>query len=93
MNCLTGHDSTLEVSDADLKGATELRFSDKLDDLKAAQIYIVTVPTPIDDNNSPDLTPLRKSSEMLAKVISKGDTVIFESTVLCLARRKRFVSR
>ena len=52
-----------------------------LEDLKEANIYIVTVPTPVDKNNRPDLTPLRKSSETVGKVLSKGDIVIYESTV------------
>lgn len=78
---LGGHDSTLEVSDDELKTAIHLSYSDQLDDLKTSNIYIVTVPTPIDDNNAPDLNPLRRSSEMLSKVISSGDIVIFESTV------------
>lgn len=78
---LSGHDSTLEVSDDELKLASRLTYSDQIDDLKASNIYIVTVPTPIDDNNAPDLTPLRKSSEMLSQVIGLGDVVIFESTV------------
>ncbi|WP_415886956.1 Vi polysaccharide biosynthesis UDP-N-acetylglucosamine C-6 dehydrogenase TviB [Neptuniibacter sp. QD37_6] len=78
---LAGHDSTLEVPDGDLKEAVHLSYTDNLNDLNASNIYIVTVPTPIDDNNSPDLNPLRKSSEMLSNVISAGDIVVFESTV------------
>ncbi|WP_415890263.1 Vi polysaccharide biosynthesis UDP-N-acetylglucosamine C-6 dehydrogenase TviB [Neptuniibacter sp. SY11_33] len=78
---LEGHDSTLEVSDLELKEAVHLSYSDSLDDLKGSNIYIVTVPTPIDDNNAPDLSPLRKSSEMLSQIISVGDIIIFESTV------------
>lgn len=76
-----GHDSTLEVSDADLQAATELRFSSSKSDLQSANVYIVTVPTPIDDSNAPDLTPLQKASEMLGDYVSKGDVVIYESTV------------
>ncbi|WP_187301405.1 nucleotide sugar dehydrogenase [Pseudoalteromonas luteoviolacea] len=75
------HDSTLEVSDADLRAATELKFSCSKSDLKSANVYIVTVPTPIDDSNSPDLTPLQNASQMLGDYVSKGDIVIFESTV------------
>ncbi|WP_415883461.1 Vi polysaccharide biosynthesis UDP-N-acetylglucosamine C-6 dehydrogenase TviB [Neptuniibacter sp. QD34_54] len=76
-----GHDSTLEVSGAELKDAVHLSYSDSLEDLKDFNIYIVTVPTPIDENNAPDLNPLRKSSEMLSEVMDVGDIVIFESTV------------
>ncbi len=76
-----GHDSTLEVEDDKLTQAVNLKFSSKLEDIKEADIYIVTVPTPIDENNAPDFTPLQKSSETLGKVVSRGDVVIFESTV------------
>jgi len=76
-----GKDSTLEVSEPELADVTNLKFSFNVSDLKSANIYIVTVPTPIDDNNAPDLTPLKKASEMLGGVISKGDVVIYESTV------------
>jgi UDP-N-acetyl-D-galactosamine dehydrogenase len=77
----SGHDSTLEVNANELSNATNLNFSSQADDLKACNIYIVTVPTPIDDNNTPDLTPLIKASELLGKYIAKGDIVIYESTV------------
>ncbi|MFT5635685.1 MAG: UDP-N-acetyl-D-galactosamine dehydrogenase [Cognaticolwellia sp.] len=77
----SGHDSTLEVSDEKLGFAEKLTFSSHLDDLKVCNFYIVTVPTPIDENNSPDLTPLRRASETVSKVISRGDVVVFESTV------------
>lgn len=76
-----GIDRTLEVEPQELKNSEHLKYSCNLDDLKQSNIYIVTVPTPIDDNNSPDLTPLRKASEAIAKVISTGDIVIYESTV------------
>ena len=76
-----GKDSTLEVSELELADVPNLKFSYDVADLKSANIYIVTVPTPIDDNNAPDLTPLEKASQMLAGVISKGDVVIYESTV------------
>ena len=78
---INGIDRTLEVEPEELKSAEYLHFSCNLDDLQQANIYIVTVPTPIDDDNTPDLTPLRKASEMIAKVISTGDIVIYESTV------------
>jgi UDP-N-acetyl-D-galactosamine dehydrogenase len=78
---LTGHDSTLEVSDAELENISMLTFSCLEEDLKNCNVYIVTVPTPIDESNAPDLTPLRKASGLLGKFISKGDVVIYESTV------------
>lgn len=76
-----GNDKTLEVEAEELKSAKHLTYTSSLADIKDAGVYIVTVPTPIDENKAPDLTPLRKASESLATVISKGDIVIFESTV------------
>jgi UDP-N-acetyl-D-galactosamine dehydrogenase len=78
-----GYDRTLELSDTQVKEAldNEMSFSDNLDDIKDCNIYIITVPTPIDKNNRPDLTPLYKASESVAKVLKKGDLVIYESTV------------
>lgn len=78
---LSGHDSTLEVSDSELKSATKLVYSSTQNDLAECNIYIVTVPTPIDENKAPDLTPLQKASEMIGKYLTRGDIVIFESTV------------
>jgi len=77
-----GYDRTLEL-DADqlLEVKENLSFTSTLEDIKKCNIYIVTVPTPIDKNNRPDLTPLEKSSESVAKVLKKGDIVIYESTV------------
>ena len=77
----SGIDSTLEVSAEELAETKALSYSCTVDDLKSCNVYIVTVPTPIDEHKQPDLTPLIKASEMLGKVISKGDTVIYESTV------------
>lgn len=76
-----GIETTLEVESTDLKAATNLNYSTDLDDLRSATVYIVTVPTPIDEHKQPDLTPLRKASETLGKVIKKGDIAIYESTV------------
>ena len=76
-----GFDRTLETEAADLESAPKLTFSASSSDLKECNIYIVTVPTPIDAYRQPDLTPLRKASEMIAKVLCKGDIVIYESTV------------
>ncbi len=78
---LTGHDSTLEVSDQELKDARFMSYSFSVDDLKNCNVYIVTVPTPIDEHKQPDLTPLVKASGMLGKVVNKGDIIIYESTV------------
>lgn len=78
---LRGHDTTFEVSDTELATATKLTYSCNKADLADANVYIVTVPTPIDESNAPDLTPLQKASEMLGAVVKKGDVVIYESTV------------
>lgn len=78
---LSGKDSTLEVSHSELMEAEKLTYSANAEDLKSCQIYIVTVPTPIDEHKQPDLTPLVKASEMLGRVVSKGDIIIYESTV------------
>jgi UDP-N-acetyl-D-galactosamine dehydrogenase len=76
-----GLDVTLECSPEELKETLHLSYSASTEDLKACNIYIVTVPTPIDEHKQPDLTPLIKASEMLGKVISLGDILIYESTV------------
>ena len=80
---MEGNDDTLEVSTELLKKAIENGFvcTTKLDTIKDCNFYIVTVPTPVDRNNRPDLTPLVKASETVGKVISKGDIVVYESTV------------
>lgn len=77
----SGQDHTLEVSPEELSQATKLSYSADLEDLKSCNFFIVTVPTPVDEVNRPDLTPLRKASETLGKVIKKGDIVVYESTV------------
>lgn len=76
-----GHDRTMETADDDLKAATHLEYTTKLEDIKKCNYYIITVPTPIDHHKRPDLTPLIKASETVGKVLSKGDIVIYESTV------------
>ena len=83
-----GHDHTLEIEDSDLKnvtcakpGSTGLYFSNKISDIGSCNYYIVTVPTPTDKHNHPDLTPLFKASETVGRVLKKGDVVIYESTV------------
>lgn len=77
----SGVDKTLECTPEQLASADELHFASDLESIKNCNFYIVTVPTPIDDNNAPDLTPLKKASEMLSSIMVKDDIVVFESTV------------
>jgi UDP-N-acetyl-D-galactosamine dehydrogenase len=77
----SGKDSTLECSPAELKSAKKLRYSSNLKDLARCRVFIVTVPTPVDKHNRPDLTPLERSSETVGRALKKGDVVIYESTV------------
>jgi len=76
-----GEDSTLEVSAQELKAATQLTFTARISDLEACNTYIVTVPTPINGQKQPDLTPLISASKTLGQVVKPGDIVIYESTV------------
>ena len=78
-----GHDTTLEVSDEVLKNALENGFkcTTDIEDIRNCNFYIIAVPTPVDENNRPDLRPLWGASETVGKVISKGDIVVYESTV------------
>ena len=76
-----GHDSTLEVEDELLSEAIGLSFTTNVGDLVDARVYIVTVPTPITEHKTPDLTPLIKASETIGKTLKKGDVVVYESTV------------
>ncbi len=81
---MTGHDATLEVSDQLLQEAIEshgLRCTADLEEIRQCNFYVVAVPTPVDRNNNPDLTPLYGASESVGKVISRGDIVVYESTV------------
>ena len=78
---ISGHDSTLEVDTAALESAAHLSYTTDVDKLKTCNIYIVTIPTPIDIHKRPDLSPLEKASETVGKVLSKDDIVIYESTV------------
>jgi UDP-N-acetyl-D-galactosamine dehydrogenase len=77
----SGRDHTLECSPEQLLAANYLSYSSQLDDLQDCQIFIVTVPTPVDQANRPDMTPLVKASETVGKVLKTGDIVIYESTV------------
>ena len=76
-----GHDSTLETTPEELAAATRLACTTRLADLKECRVFIVTVPTPIDEYKRPDLTPLVKASESVGQVLKKGDVVVYESTV------------
>lgn len=80
---MAGHDSTFEVSDELLQTAIQNGFkcTCNVDDIKESNFYIVAVPTPVDTNNRPDLSPLIKASKIIGRVISRGDIVVYESTV------------
>lgn len=81
---MAGHDATLEVSDELLQDAISnhgFRCTANIDDIRDCNFYIVAVPTPVDENNNPDLTPLYGASETVGKVIQAGDIVVYESTV------------
>jgi UDP-N-acetyl-D-galactosamine dehydrogenase len=77
----SGRDSTLETTRAELRAATRLSYTSSLEELKRCRVFIVTVPTPIDDYKRPDLTPLVRASESVGQVLRKGAIVIYESTV------------
>lgn len=77
----SGVDNTLEVESEELQAATRLRYTSDASELAQANVYIVTVPTPIDEYKRPDLTPLIRASETIGKVLKRGDIVIYESTV------------
>lgn len=77
----SGQDHTLEVSSEELAQAKQLQFTASLEELAVSNFYIVTVPTPIDEYNQPDLTPLIKASTSIGKVLKKDDIVVYESTV------------
>ena len=77
----SGHDHTLETEPQELRAASHLSFTANAQDLAAANCFIVTVPTPIDEHKRPDLTPLVRASEVIGKVLKAGDIVIYESTV------------
>src|SRR5690554_895738 len=76
-----GRDSTLEVEPEELTRAERLSFTSELGEIADCNVYVVTVPTPIDGARQPDLTPLRKASESIGRVLKRGDIVIYESTV------------
>ena len=76
-----GEDQTLELTKEQISSSTHIRFSSDSEDLRAANFFIVTVPTPVDIHNRPDLTPLIRASETVGMVLKKGDIVVYESTV------------
>ncbi len=76
-----GVDVTREVTAAEMAAADQVSFTAELDDIRDCNVYVVTVPTPVDDYKTPDLSPLLAASETVGQVISAGDVVIFESTV------------
>ena len=76
-----GIDSTLEITDQELKDAIHLSYTTNLEDIKDCSIFIVTVPTPIDKHKRPDLAPLEKASKSIGSIFKNGDIVIYESTV------------
>src|SRR5882724_243393 len=76
-----GRDSTLEADSAELKAAKKLSYTSRVEDIAACNFYIVTVPTPVDKYNRPDLHPIEGASHLLGKVLKKGDIVVYESTV------------
>ncbi len=80
---MKGHDVTLEVEDGLLKKAINNGFicTSDIEDIRDCNFYVVAVPTPVDENNNPDLTPLYKASETVGRVIKKGDIIVYESTV------------
>lgn len=78
---LNGTDSTMEVTNEELKDSTNIHFSTNIADIEKCNIFIVTVPTPIDRHKNPDLTPLIKASKTVGSILKKDDIVIYESTV------------
>ena len=81
---MDGHDATLEVSDELLQDAIKnhgFKCTSNIDEIRDSNFYVVAVPTPVDSDNNPDLTPLYGASETVGKVIGKGDVVVYESTV------------
>jgi UDP-N-acetyl-D-glucosamine/UDP-N-acetyl-D-galactosamine dehydrogenase len=78
---LNGVDKTLEVNAQQLNSSTKLKYTSIIDDIKNCNVYIITVPTPVDQDNKPDLSSLIQASEMVGSILNKGDIVIYESTV------------
>lgn len=76
-----GSDHTMECTPEELEAASQLSYSSQISDIESCQIFIVSVPTPVDQANRPDLIHLIKASETVGQVLKKGDTVIYESTL------------
>ncbi|MCG6886342.1 MAG: nucleotide sugar dehydrogenase, partial [Proteobacteria bacterium] len=76
-----GVDNTLEVDAEELRSANKLGYTSNVEDLRACNFYVVTVPTPIDKNKRPDLSPLKSASQLVGRTLGKGDIVVYESTV------------
>ena len=81
LELISGEDTTMEVSSQEIRDTKSIIFTSDLEDLLNCNVFIVTVPTPIEKNNTPNLQPLQNASEMLGKVITRGSLVVFESTV------------
>ncbi len=81
-------DNTLEVSKEDLQNADNLVFTSNLDDLKSANFFIITVPTPIDNNNQPDLRPLLAASKSVGSILKRGDIVVLNQLFILVPQRK-----
>ena len=77
----SGKDRTLEVESDELKSASSLTFTSDPQDLKDCNFYVVTVPTPVDENKNPNLAPLKSASKLIGPLLNKGDIVVYESTV------------
>ncbi|WP_420576946.1 nucleotide sugar dehydrogenase [Ekhidna sp.] len=77
----SGHDRTFEVENGELSEVQNLSFTSDIEDLRSCNFFIITVPTPVDENNNPDLRPLKKASLLVASLLKSGDIVVFESTV------------
>ena len=77
----SGFDSTLELNEDELKNAQNITYSDRLDDIVDCNLYVLTVPTPIDSDKNPDVSLLLRASEMIGSIIGKNDILIYESTV------------
>ncbi len=84
-----GHDATLEISDEELHDVADLSFTHDLADIADCNVFIVTVPTPIDGHKRPDLTPLIKASQSIGKVLKKNDIVIYEFDCVPWRHRRR----
>jgi UDP-N-acetyl-D-galactosamine dehydrogenase len=88
LNLRNGYDSTKNYNELDLSSTDRLHLTYEIKDLKQCNVFIITVPTPVDESNNPDFTPLIKASELVGQILKQDDTVIFESTVFPGATRE-----